>query len=106
MIAVIWDKKTPINGVSAETYLQNNPHIANDDLILVMDESTNKVVRVESAQILKTIANIKEDLSPIEIFNEFERLMEEQRAQNLDKITQLEKENAEMMYALMMGGLI
>ena len=95
MKVVVWDKISPINGVPAEVYLANNNAIRNDDLILVM--SGDIVTRVESTRILADSNSIDiTNKTPIEIFEEFNRIEFEKQNEELTKQELLEEQIAQL----------
>lgn len=111
----LWDKKTAVNGVEASTFLQLNQSIANDDLILVIDDKTQQIIRIESTKILATNAGIDiTNKTSLQIFEEYEKIMSEKELQEQTEIEKLKAENEalkssqtsqdELIMSLILGG--
>lgn len=60
----IWDKVSPINGVSAEKIVNNWKNV--DEVVLILDES-NRVLEMNDPNILKSTLNLTEYKTALEI---------------------------------------
>jgi hypothetical protein len=49
----IWDKQSPINGVTAEAYLKSNPNMSDPTVLLV--KTGSRVTRIESVDTMKIV---------------------------------------------------
>lgn len=109
MIVKVWNKKSPINGVKAENILADNPLFMNGEVILIMNDTGSKVREIHSVEILKANLNITGNYTALEIGSLYLQSLsveEKEPDEKLQRIEQLEKENADIYFALMMGGLI
>lgn len=60
----IWNKQTPINGVSAQHFLSKPPFKGyNGDIILIYNEDKSRVTNVEGKDILAKVYGIDSSLS-------------------------------------------
>lgn len=62
---VIWDKKSSINGMKAETFLQQNLYLVNDEVILL--KKNGVIVGVEGKSILCNNYGFDINLSALEV---------------------------------------
>ena len=90
----IWDKKESINGVDAETILENRNDIRNEEnVILIYNEGI--VTNIELCSTLKNIYNFDSNLTVEEVANNYLKLLEENK-QNItnndleERVTSLE----------------
>ena len=90
----IWDKKESINGVDAETILENRNDIRNEEnVILIYNEGI--VTNIELCSTLKSIYNFDSNLTVEEVANNYLKLLEENK-QNItnndleERVTYLE----------------
>ena len=68
----IWDKKTPINGMSAERYLERNPDQANEETIFIKYVN-GRAVQVEGKGILASVYGIDPTLDNDAFIAEYEK---------------------------------
>ena len=70
---VLWDRVSPINGVQAEHFLNEQPFIGYDgDIILIYaDETGGRVTNVECKDILSQIYNINKSLQLDDFMRQF-----------------------------------
>lgn len=112
MISKVWNKEDQINGVEAVEVLNSIPGLLHDEVILICDEYSGRVMFIEQYGQLKGILKIAEDIEPIELGNRYIEFLEAQSQpsqedlQTQERIAKLEEDNAQMTYALMMGGLL
>jgi hypothetical protein len=72
----IWNKKTEINGCSAEAFLARNKHLQNEETIFL--KSVNgRVTQVEGKGILAFVYSIDATLDNEAFIAEYERLLAE-----------------------------
>jgi hypothetical protein len=70
----IWNKKTEINGFSAEAFLARNKHLQNEETIFL--KSVNgRVTQVEGKGILASVYGIDINLPDMEFIAEYERVI-------------------------------
>lgn len=72
----IWDKKTEINGFSAEFILERNKHLSNEDVIYIKTIN-GRVVEIEGKNILAHHYGINASLDNEAFIVEYERLLAE-----------------------------
>lgn len=112
----IWDKKEKINGVSADYVLESHRIQENDEIFLVVNDTTNKVTEIQNKLTIADSFNIDPKLTALEVGEEYLRIREEQNKQQeeetatlekqADRIVELEQGQANTEYILMEGGLI
>jgi hypothetical protein len=110
----IWNKTESINGVSAQTVLNSRADLKNEaEIILIIDDNTGKVTNIEIPSVLKANLGLPNALTALEVgqayvdFMAQEKQNAEQEAAIVEtRLTQLEADNAQLTYALMMGGLL
>ena len=74
----IWDKKESINGVDAETILENRNDIRNEEnVILIYNEGI--VTNIELCSVLKNIYNFDSNFTVEEVANNYLKLLEENK---------------------------
>ena len=74
----IWDKKEPINGVDAESILENRNDIRNEEnVILIYNEGI--VTNIELCSVLKNIYNFDSNFTVEEVANNYLKLLEENK---------------------------
>lgn len=110
----IWDKKESINGVDA-SYVIETHHIKEEDEVFLIIEG-GRVVAIEMANVIKSVYRLDPDLTVDEVAKEYIRIKEEQENQVVNgattleehnaKINKLEKDSADLMFAIMNGGLM
>lgn len=66
----VWDKKEPINGVQAEDYLKDNYIMQNTEILLFLNDN-GIVEQVQSVNILKSILNLDDTVSAIDVGNKY-----------------------------------
>ncbi len=71
----IWDKQTPINGVSAERCLQNFKHLANEETIFIKYVN-GRAVQVEGKNILASVYGLDPTLDNDAFIEAYERAIE------------------------------
>ena len=72
----IWDKKTDINGFSADKFLARNKHLQNEEIIF-LKSINGRVTQVEGKCILSSVYGINADLPNEEFIAEYERILSE-----------------------------
>ncbi len=85
----VWDKKSDINGVSANNVLAN---INTKDDIVLFYENENQILRVEEKQLLKSIYNIEDEEASI-VAEKYLSALEEEKKKLLKEQVTLEKLN-------------
>lgn len=70
----IWNKQTPINGVSAERCLQNFNHLANEETIFIKYVN-GRAVQVEGKNVLSSVYGIDTTLDNQAFIEEYERVI-------------------------------
>ncbi len=105
----IWNKKDDINGVNSNIILEKNPIYKNQEIVLIINSHSDRVefIAIESelresyqdkASSIDELAKIRcayhNDNAPMNV------------VELQYKISILEAENAQMQYAMMMGGLL
>jgi hypothetical protein len=68
----IWNKKDPINGGTAEGFLKNNKHLANEETIFIKYVN-GRAVQVEGKGILASVYGIDYRLSDEKFIAEYEK---------------------------------
>jgi hypothetical protein len=68
----VWDKATGINGVSAERYLANMKHLANEETIFIKYVN-GRAVQVEGKNILASVYGIDATLDNDAFIAEYEK---------------------------------
>ena len=71
----IWNKQTPINGMSAERYLARNPDQAKEDTILIKYVN-GRAVQVEGKGILASVYNLDPTLDNEAFIEAYEKALE------------------------------
>ena len=71
----IWDKQTPINGVSAERFLTNNKNLVNEETIFIKYVN-GRAVQVEGKNILASVYGIDPTLDNEAFIEAYERAIE------------------------------
>ena len=72
----IWDKKTEINGYSADFILGRNRHLENEDVIYIKMVN-GRATQIEGKNILASVYGIDVTLSDEEFIAEYERVISE-----------------------------
>lgn len=72
----VWDKKSDINGCSAESYLNRNKCLANEETIFLKIED-GRVLHTEGKSILARIYEIDPSLSNEEFIAEYKKIIGE-----------------------------
>lgn len=72
----VWDKKTEINGYSAEWKLNRHKHLTNEETIFIKTVD-GRVVQIEGKSILAEHYNIDPTLPDEEFIAEYERVIAE-----------------------------
>lgn len=72
----VWDKKTEINGFSAEAFLARNKHLQNEETIYIK-EVNGRATQVEGKNILASVYGIDPALSDDAFIEEYERKLAE-----------------------------
>lgn len=72
----IWDKKSDINGFSAEHYFKTFKHLANEETIYIKTVN-GRVTQVEGKGILASVYGIDPALADDEFIAEYERILTE-----------------------------
>lgn len=70
----IWDRKTDINGCSAEKILDSFKHLRNEETIYIK-KVNGRVTQVEGKSILASVYGIAATLSDEEFIAEYERIL-------------------------------
>lgn len=70
----IWNKKTEINGFSAEAFLARNKHLANEETIYIKTVN-DKVTQVEGKNILASVYGIDATLPDEEFIAAYEAIL-------------------------------
>lgn len=70
----IWDKKSDINGYSAEWFLNRLKHIENDDTIYLKTVN-GRVTQIEGKGVLASVYGIDPTLTNDEFIAEYERII-------------------------------
>ena len=73
----VWDKKTEINGFSAEEFLTRNKHLQNEETIYVK-EVNGRATQVEGKSILASVYGIDPTLNDEEFIAEYEAIINQQ----------------------------
>jgi hypothetical protein len=74
----IWNKQTPINGVSAERCLQNFNHLVNEETIFIKYVN-GRAVQVEGKNIIASIYGINPTLDNQTFIEEYEKAIVAQK---------------------------
>ena len=72
----VWDKKTEINGFSAEAFLARNKHLQGEDVIYIKTVN-GRATQVEGKNILASVYGIDPTLSDDAFIEEYERKLTE-----------------------------
>ena len=84
----LWDKQTPINGVSAERCLQNFKHLANEETIFIKYVN-GRAVQVEGKGILASVYGIDPTLDNDAFIAEYEKAIAvEETENNSEEVTE------------------
>jgi hypothetical protein len=70
----IWDKQTDINGMSAERFLANNKHLANEETIFIKYVN-GRATQVEGKNVLASVYGIDPTLDNQAFIEEYERVI-------------------------------
>ncbi|WP_394884761.1 hypothetical protein [Clostridium butyricum] len=107
----LWDKKESINDVSAQVILKSNPLFENEDVVLIYSDDES-ISNIEIVSIIKKVSGCtSNDLGEIVskyldfIRNEDIRVIEDERSY-MEKYIELEKENAQLIFEMVQGGLM
>lgn len=110
----LWDKKETINGQQAEAIFKELPWTNFADTILVQSGKTT--LYIENADIIRDITGLDEDASLEDIMERYKEYLQAHRepaasAQAqinalVEENERLRAENADIVFALMDGGLI
>jgi hypothetical protein len=73
---IIWDKKSDINGYSAEWFLSRHKHLANEETIFLKTVN-GRVTQVEGKGVLASNYGIDPTLTNNEFIAEYERILTE-----------------------------
>ena len=79
----IWDKKSKINGFSAEWFLNRHKHLANEETIFIKTID-GKVTNVEGKNILAKVFGIDYNLPDEEFIAEYEKAIAEPEAEPIE----------------------
>lgn len=79
MIVKVWDKVTSINGVEASVVLESLPMAKDDEVILLVDETSGMVTNIEMKKILASNLGLSSFASAMEIGNAYVQYLEEQK---------------------------
>jgi hypothetical protein len=72
----VWDKKTEINGFSAEAFLARNKHLQSEETIFIKTVN-GRVTQTEGKNILASVYGIDASLPDMDFIAEYERLLSE-----------------------------
>lgn len=70
----VWDKISPINGFSAQDFLEKNKHLQNDETIFIKTVN-GRTTQVESKAILASAYDVDENLDNDAFIAEYERII-------------------------------
>jgi hypothetical protein len=83
----VWDKKSDIDGFTAEFILERNKHLVNEDVIYL--KSVNGVVvEIEGKNILASVYGIDATLPDMEFIAEYERVLSEPSEEPSEEVTE------------------
>lgn len=107
----LWDKKESINDVSAEIILNSNPIFKSEDVVLIYSDD-EFISNMEIISIIKKVSGCtSDDLGEIVskylefTKNEDIRVIEDE-CSYMEKYIELEKENAQLIFEMVQGGLM
>ena len=72
----VWDKKTPMNGFTAESWFESFPHLKEEETVFAKIQG-NRTVQIEGKNILATVYGIDPTLTNDEFIAEYERILAE-----------------------------
>ena len=81
---LVWDKKTDINGYSADRVLKNFNHLANEETIFIKTVN-GRVTQVEGKGILASVYGIDPTLDNEAFIAEYERIIAEPTEEPLEE---------------------
>lgn len=109
---LIWDKKTPINGVGAEAIKDSFNVRPQDEIFLIMKGS--RVTELQFKDVIISNLNLSPEMTIDQVAQEYVKvkLKEEVRTQQdgtllgkqQEEIEELKKQNAELSYLIMQQG--
>lgn len=73
----IWDKRSPINGVSAEEFLKSSPFLKTCNEIVLICKGSDEICYVEAANVLRNILGIDDSVSALEVGERYEQYLKD-----------------------------
>lgn len=110
MVITLWDKKSSINGVDYERAIESQPELGFEkEVLLISQIEGGRIEKIEIGSKIRSDLGINTSIDAdamIALYQEHLKLEEQEKITLLEKVTQLETDNANINYVLMMGGLI
>ena len=72
--AKIWDRQSPLNGVSARKILDNNPNWADENAVIFVvydTQSPDRILRIEDLRIIRANGNYGSEISDEQVIESY-----------------------------------